>query len=98
MGAVAARKARTVLENTRRVVAVELCCAAQAVDLSGGPGDLGRGTAAVYEMVRTTVPTLEDDRVIAGDLAAVEALVGDDAAAMRLSDIVGDSIHWSGGV
>lgn len=90
MGAVAARKARSVLENARRVVAVELCCAAQAVDLSGGPETLGRGTAAVYEMVRGVVPTLEDDRVVAADLAAVEALFDDGVAATRLAGVVGE--------
>ncbi len=84
MGTIAARKARSVLENSRRVVAVELACAAQAVDLSGGPVGLGQGTAAIYEMVRAAVPALEDDRVVAGDIEAAEALIMDPQAEARL--------------
>src|SRR5690625_1860663 len=88
MGAIAARKARTVLENSRRVVAVELCCAAQAVDLSGGPDELSQGSAAVYDMVRSVVPKLEDDRVIAKDIAAVGTRMRDDGAIGRMEALV----------
>jgi len=33
MGAIAARKASAIVKNTRRVIAIELMCAAQAIDL-----------------------------------------------------------------
>ena len=95
MGTIAARKARNVLENSRRVIAVELCCAAQAVDLSGGAAGLGRGSAAVYEMVRDAVPSLDADRVVADDVAAAEALVMDPGAEARLEALAavnGDEI------
>ncbi|BAS26116.1 histidine ammonia-lyase [Limnochorda pilosa] len=62
MGSIAARHAAQVLENARRVVAVELLCAAQAVDLSGGPDGLGEGSRAVYREVRENVPSLQEDR------------------------------------
>ncbi|HJW69789.1 MAG TPA: aromatic amino acid ammonia-lyase, partial [Candidatus Binatia bacterium] len=51
MGTVAVRQARRLLENARRVVAIELLAAAEAVDLTGADG-LGGGTRATYASVR----------------------------------------------
>lgn len=88
MGAHAARKARSVLSNARRVVAIELCCAAQAIDLSGGPDDLGRGAREVYDAVRSVVPPLLADRVVAEDIEAASDLIVDPAAAQRIGRLV----------
>jgi histidine ammonia-lyase len=41
-----------------RVIAIELCVAAQAIDLHGRP-QLGTGTAAAYELVRSHIPFLQ---------------------------------------
>ena len=41
-----------------RLAAVELACAAQAVDLRGVGGELGAGAAGAYRQVRTTIPYL----------------------------------------
>ena len=84
MGPIAARKARAILANCRRVIAIELCCAAQAVDLSGGPESLAPGTRLVYELVRARVPRLDADRVLAQDIAAAEQLLMDQDATERL--------------
>jgi histidine ammonia-lyase len=82
MGAHAARKAAAVLGNTQQVLAAELVLAAQGIDLSAGPdGDssgghgLGHGTGAAYRKVREVIPRLDDDRVVARDLAAALTLV-----------------------
>ncbi|HET7838989.1 MAG TPA: histidine ammonia-lyase, partial [Rectinemataceae bacterium] len=40
MGTIAARKARSILDNLRRVLAIEVLSACQAVDLRGGPEGL----------------------------------------------------------
>src|SRR4029077_7872113 len=57
MGTVAVRQARRLLENARRVVAIELLAAAEAVDLTGAAG-LGSGTAAAHAAIRRLVPPL----------------------------------------
>lgn len=75
MGPIAARHAAQILENARRVVAVELLCAAQAVDLSGGPAGLGQGTRAVYEAIRAHVPPLGEDRPLQPEIEQVAELV-----------------------
>jgi histidine ammonia-lyase len=71
MGGVAVRQARRLLENARRVVAIELLAAAEAADLAGTDG-LGGGTRAVYDEVRRVVRRVSEDRPLGGD---VERLV-----------------------
>src|SRR5579875_2468480 len=61
MGAVGVRQARRLLENARRVVAIELVAAAEAADLVGLEG-FAPGTRAVHAAVRERVAPLETDR------------------------------------
>ncbi|MFE6286286.1 phenylalanine aminomutase (D-beta-phenylalanine forming) [Streptomyces sp. NPDC057877] len=59
-GFVAARRAREVLTNTAYVVAFELMCACQAVDIRG-PEKLSSFTRPLYEDTRAVVPFLDRD-------------------------------------
>lgn len=83
MGTIAARKARSILENSRSVVSLEMLSACQAVDLRAGimgkkaEDLLSAPGRAVYRIVRSAVPTLEGDRVMYPDIEAVKALVAD---------------------
>lgn len=74
MGTIAARKARDIMENTRRVLAMEIMCACQAIDLRGNKG-LGDGTAPVYKEVRKLVPMLKEDRPLYEDINKCESLI-----------------------
>jgi histidine ammonia-lyase len=71
MGTVAVRQARRLLDNARRVVAIELLAAAEAADLVGTAG-FAAGTRAVHACVREVVPPLLEDRALGED---VERLV-----------------------
>jgi histidine ammonia-lyase len=68
MGATAALKLRQVAENLEQILALELLCAAQAVDLRrkkiGADKKLGAGTAAVYASIRERVPFVERDEYL----------------------------------
>ncbi len=75
MGMWAARKAMRIVENSLRVVAIELLAACQAIDLHAVRHDPGVGTAAAYRKIRRVVPTLYSDRIIAKDIAQAVALV-----------------------
>jgi histidine ammonia-lyase len=76
MGANAARHAREVLENVRRVLAIELLTAAQAIDLRpDGPAWLGRGTARAYAEIRKHTPYLAHDRPTTPDIEALAGLI-----------------------
>ncbi len=72
----AARKLRKVIENTRRVIATEVLAAAQALDLRA-PLVPARRTGAVRDEVRRHVRHLDDDRILADDLAVIERLATD---------------------
>jgi histidine ammonia-lyase len=71
MGTVGVRRTRRVVENVRRIVAIELLAAAEAVELVGA-GDLAPGTRDVWRTVRDDVPPIETDRPLGRD---VERLV-----------------------
>jgi histidine ammonia-lyase len=74
MGLSSARKARTVLENLETVLGIELMCGAQGLEFLT-PLRPGIGVERAYRLVRSRIAPLEDDRVLAPDLAAATALV-----------------------
>lgn len=74
MGTTAARKARKILANAQWVLAIELLCAAQAVEFVDGRG-LAAGTRAAYKAVRERVAVLNKDRVLAPDIEELARLV-----------------------
>lgn len=76
MGVTAARHADRVVQNTAKVLGIELLCAAQGLDL-GEQLKPGKGVAAAYDALRAQVPELQTDRYLAPDLAAAERLVLD---------------------
>ena len=68
MGQWAARKAREVVFNVKRVLATELMIAAQAVDfrreMENGKLHLGKGTQKAYDVIRDFVDFIEQDKDI----------------------------------
>lgn len=76
MGTIAARKSREIMENVRRVIAMEIMCACQGIDMRGNKG-LGKGTKPVYEAVRKSVHVLTEDRPLYEDINACEELIID---------------------
>ena len=86
MGTIAARKAREIMENARRVLAMEIMCACQGIDLRGNKG-LGVGTKPVYEEVRKVVPTLKEDRPLYEDINKVEELIINETI-KKVNDII----------
>jgi histidine ammonia-lyase len=75
MGTVAVRQARRLLENARRVVAIELLAGAEAIDLVGRDG-LGEGTRAVHAGVRELVAPLIEDRPLGEDVERLAGALG----------------------
>lgn len=61
MGTTAARKARNILENVQYVMAIELLCALQGIDLRGGTP--GKGTKIAHQVARMRIPKLKEDRI-----------------------------------
>ncbi len=74
MGTIAARKARDIMENARKVLAMEILSATQAIDLRGKK-KLGIGTEAAYSVVRDYTSFVDKDRVMYVEINVVEDII-----------------------
>ncbi len=71
----AAWKLRRIVENLSNILAIELMCAAQAVDYRA-PLAPAKRVGDAHAIVRRAVKPLAQDRVFAGDIAALRAQIG----------------------
>ena len=76
MGWGAGRKLLTVLENVRRVIAIEILCACQGIECRR-PLAPAPGTGRILALVRERVPPLDEDRELSTDIEAVADLIAD---------------------
>jgi histidine ammonia-lyase len=74
MGWGAARKLRRAVDNLRRILAVEIVCAARGLDLRA-PLEPAPATGRVVASLRSVVPGPGPDRWLAPELAAAEEWV-----------------------
>ncbi len=74
MGMTGALKLRNIVENVERIVAIELMCAAQALEFRR-PLKSSPQLERVHEAVRAVVPRLEQDRMLSPDIDAMAAAV-----------------------
>ena len=70
MSMTAALKAGLAVARAREVIAIEILCACQAIDLLA-PLTTSAPLARVHALVRSRVPTLDRDRAPAPDIAAI---------------------------
>jgi histidine ammonia-lyase len=74
MGMTGALKLRQIVENAERIVAIELMCAAQGIEFRR-PLKPSRAAGEAVAAVRSVVPRLEQDRVLASDIDALATAV-----------------------
>jgi histidine ammonia-lyase len=67
MGTIAARHAYQIIQNTRKVLSIELICAMQAVEFLGVE-KMASKTRELYEKGRKIVPSIKKDRVFSKDI------------------------------
>jgi len=67
MAPIAVRKCRRVLDNVRRVIGMELLCAAQGLDFLE-PLRPGLGVRTAHDAIRREIPHLVRDRFLRRDL------------------------------
>jgi histidine ammonia-lyase len=87
MGMTGALLALDAVERAETVLAIEVLCAAQALDLV--PGRPGAGTARLHALVRERVAPLVEDRPPAEDIAAVESAVAGGLLAAVVEEVAG---------
>ena len=81
----AVRKLRRVVDNLRRILAVEYVVAARAVELRG-PLEPAAGTGTALAALRTVVPGPGADRELAPELADAEELLRADSVHQALAE------------
>jgi histidine ammonia-lyase len=74
MSMAAGLKASRALELARAVIAIELLCACQALDLLA-PLETSVALARVHRHIRARVPTLDRDRPPSPDVASITELI-----------------------
>lgn len=86
MGSIAAKKLRSIVDNVQSVIAIEVLCAAQGIDLLR-PLRTSAPLERVVATVRQVVPFADRDRILYRDMEAVRSLVasGDILRATQLS-------------
>lgn len=89
MGTIAARKAREILGNVRKVIAMEILAACQAIDLRGNKG-LGLGTSVAYNLIREQIPGLKEDRVMYIDINTCEDIIGSNVLVEKVEKKIGN--------
>ena len=88
MGWGAARKLRLVIDNLRRILAIEWVTAARAIDLRA-PLQPAAATAAAVGLLRTRVPGPGPDRPLSPELRAAEQLLVDEALVAAVEAVTG---------
>jgi histidine ammonia-lyase len=83
MGMSGARRLERMLHNLRHILAIELLCACQGIDLLA-PLQTGPLAKKAYDAVRAASPKVTADRPLAPDINAVAALVNQAAIAKIL--------------
>ena len=74
MGTISARKSREILDNLKHVIAIELLCAAQGLDLLTNLKP-GKGTLAAYKVLRRHVNHMKKDRELSPDIETVIGII-----------------------
>ena len=88
MGTIAARKLTSILRNAESIVAMELLCAAQALDLLQ-PLRPTAGVRAAYEYIRKQVAFAQEDRVFARDIEKIKKWIEDGSLLAAVVDSIG---------
>jgi len=87
MSMTAALKAERAVGRARDVIAIEILCACQAIDLLA-PRTTSPALARVHALVRSHVPTLVDDRAPSADILAISQLI----ASRALENVCGNLV------
>lgn len=74
MGSISGRKFNQVLGNLENILAVELMFGAQGLEFRR-PAKCSKYVENAYNLIRTKVPRLEDDRLIGEDMLAIVQLI-----------------------
>lgn len=88
MSATAARKAKEICDNVSHILAIEYLAACQALGFRG-PGLLSKAGRAAYDLLRSQVPALNEDREMYRDIAQARNLIVTGALEKAVAQAIG---------
>lgn len=91
MASVAARKASQIIRNTANILAVELICACQGIDLQR-PAAASAPIEAVHALVRERVPFITEDRGLYHEIRWTAEQILSGAIVRRAEEVMGQSL------
>lgn len=90
MGTTAARTAAMVLDNTQKVIGIELASAAQAIWLRGDYAEkLAPATKAAYDYIRTLSDPIDEDVIMHDELVKFDEMIKNNAIVEAVEKAVG---------
>ncbi|MBU0992707.1 MAG: histidine ammonia-lyase [Proteobacteria bacterium] len=89
MGTISARKAAEIVKNAEHVIAIELLCAAQGIDLFTNAKP-GKGVQAAYQTIRKHIPYLDKDRILSTDIQCMVQLIKNGEVLKSVEEAVGE--------
>ena len=91
MGTIASRHARDILDNARKVLAMEILASAQAIDLRGKK-KLGKGTEEAYKIIRERTPFVDKDRIMYKDINICEDIIKENLLVKAVEKAIGKKL------
>jgi histidine ammonia-lyase len=91
MGVTSALKFDQIVNNASNVLAIELMCAAQALDLLA-PLISSTALQEAHRVIRTKVPALEADRILADDIQQITELVQSDEISRTVDSVLNSAL------
>ncbi len=88
MAPIAARKALEIADNVEKVLAIELMTAIQSIELRGVE-NASKSAMAVFDLVRSKVPKLENDRILFEDMEAIKTIIKNGSVVKVVKDTIG---------
>jgi histidine ammonia-lyase len=92
MGTIAARKLGNIVRNAENVCAMELLCAAQALDFLK-PLKAASGVASGYECIRKQVPFASEDRAFYSDINTLRNMIRSGELLKSVTSVTGE-LEW----
>jgi len=88
MGSIASRKCLNIVNNVKKIIAIEFLCSLQGISLLR-PLKAGKGVEQAYKIIRKYLSKLGDDRIISEDIQKVMAVIFDENFLNNIEKISG---------
>ena len=80
-----------ILDNARKVLAMEILASAQAIDLRGKK-KLGKGTEEAYKVIRERTPFVDKDRIMYKDINICEDIIKENLLVEAVEKAIGKEL------